>query len=61
MHHVSNPVLPGSLPQMPKAMKLMLARGGNQRVLRCADCGQPDPMYTTETNGWLNGELRERK
>jgi hypothetical protein len=46
---------------MPKAMKLMLARGGNQRVLRCADCGQPDPMYTTETNGWLNGELRERK
>jgi DNA-directed RNA polymerase subunit RPC12/RpoP len=44
-----------------KTMKFMLAKGEHQRVLRCTDCGQPDPMHTAETNGWLNGELREKK
>jgi Zn ribbon nucleic-acid-binding protein len=52
---------PAVCPKCKRTMKLMLAKGGNQRVLRCVDCGQPDPMCTTETNGWLNGELRERK
>ncbi|WP_262048198.1 hypothetical protein [Bradyrhizobium sp. Bra78] len=37
-------------------MKLLLAKG--QRVLRCVDCGQPDPMHEAETNRWLNGDLR---
>lgn len=42
-------------------MKHMLAKGLTQRVLRCADCDQPDPMCTVETKGWLSGELREMK
>jgi len=41
-------------------MKLMLAKSG-QRVMRCVDCGQPDPMHDAETARWLNGELREMK
>jgi hypothetical protein len=44
-----------------KQSPVMLAKGERQRVLRCADCGQPDPMHTAETSGWLNGELREKK
>ncbi len=46
-------------PQCKKTMKLMLANGG--RVLRCVDCGQPDPMHDAETSRWLNSELRAMK
>jgi hypothetical protein len=35
----------------------MLAKDG-QRVLRCVDCGQPDPMHNADTNRWLASELR---
>jgi len=38
-------------------MKLMFAKGARQRVLRCMDCGQPDPMRSAETQAWLKGEL----
>jgi len=38
-------------------MKYMLTTGERQRVLRCADCSQLDPMLDTETQGWLKGEL----
>jgi Zn ribbon nucleic-acid-binding protein len=44
-------------PQCQKTMKLMLAKGARQRVLRCMDCGQPDPMRSAETQAWLKGEL----
>jgi hypothetical protein len=36
----------------------MLTKGSRQRVLRCVDCGQPDPIDSPETNRWLNGDLR---
>jgi hypothetical protein len=42
-------------------MKPMLAKGQHARVLRCVDCGQPDPMHASETNAWLNGELGEKE
>jgi hypothetical protein len=42
-------------------MKLMLARGQDERILRCADCGQPDPMHDAETSRWLNGDLGGRE
>jgi hypothetical protein len=38
-------------------MKLMLAEGAHQKAFRCADCGQPDPMQSAETQAWLKGEL----
>jgi hypothetical protein len=38
-------------------MKLMLAEGARQKVFRCGDCGQPDPMQSDETQAWLKGEL----
>ena len=38
----------------------MLAKDG-QRVLRCADCGERDPMHDADTKRWLAGELRERE
>jgi tRNA(Ile2) C34 agmatinyltransferase TiaS len=50
---------PPICPQCLKTMQLMLSKG--TRVLRCVDCGQPDPMQATETNRWLNGELGDRK
>ena len=40
-------------------MKLLLTKGA--RVLRCIDCSQPDPLHDTETNRWLNGDLRGRE
>jgi hypothetical protein len=44
-------------PQCQRGMKLMLVRGAHQREFRCADCGQPDPMQSVETQAWLKGEL----
>jgi hypothetical protein len=38
-------------------MKLVLEKGARQKVFRCADCGQPDPMRSAETRAWLEGEL----
>jgi len=38
-------------------MQFLLTRGERQRVLRCADCGQPDPMQNADVQGWLKGEL----
>ena len=35
----------------------MLTRGKPERILRCADCGQPDPMQSADIQGWLKGEL----
>ena len=49
---------PPVCPQCKKTMKLLLTKGA--RVLRCTDCGQPDPMQDAETNRWLNGDLRGR-
>jgi hypothetical protein len=40
-----------------KAMRLMLVKETGRRKLRCIDCGQPDPMSSTDTQGWFNGEL----
>jgi hypothetical protein len=34
----------------------MPAKDG-QRVLRCVDCGQPDPMHNADTKRWLASEL----
>jgi hypothetical protein len=48
---------PPICPKCHKAMKYMLTTGERQRVLRCADCSQLDPMLDTETQGWLKGEL----
>jgi tRNA(Ile2) C34 agmatinyltransferase TiaS len=48
-------------PKCRKTMKLMLARGQDERILRCADCGQPDPMHDAETSRWLNGDLGGRE
>jgi hypothetical protein len=42
-------------------MKLVLAEGARQKMFRCAECGETDPMQDLKTNRWLNGELRERK
>jgi hypothetical protein len=42
-------------------MKLMLVKGERQRVLRCIDCDTPDPLKSTETQGWLKGELNPEK
>jgi hypothetical protein len=42
-------------------MKLMLAKGAGERVLRCIDCGQPDPLQNAETPSWLKGELGSKK
>jgi hypothetical protein len=39
----------------------MLPKGQHQRVLRCANCGQPDPMQDAETSCWMNGDLRGRE
>jgi translation initiation factor 2 beta subunit (eIF-2beta)/eIF-5 len=38
-------------------MTLVLTKGERERVLRCMDCGQLDPMQNAETQGWLSGEL----
>jgi hypothetical protein len=38
----------------------MLAKDG-QRVLRCVDCGQSDPLRSPDTQGWLNGELGSKR
>jgi len=38
-------------------MKLMLVKETGRRKLRRVDCGQPDPMESPETQGWLKGEL----
>jgi hypothetical protein len=43
-------------PQCHKPKKLMLAKDG-QRILRCVDCGQPDPLASLDTQGWFKGEL----
>ena len=43
-------------PRCHKPRKLVLAKDG-QRVLRCTDCGQPDPLASLDMQGWLNGEL----
>jgi Zn ribbon nucleic-acid-binding protein len=52
---------PPICPKCQKTKKLMLAKGQRQRVLRCVDCDQPDPMHNAETNRWLSGDLGERK
>jgi hypothetical protein len=44
-------------PKCHKPMQFLLTRGERQRVLRCADCGQPDPMQNADVQGWLKGEL----
>jgi hypothetical protein len=41
-------------------MKPTLTKGERERVLRCADCSQSDPMQSAETQGWLKGELGAR-
>ena len=33
----------------------MLVKETGRRKLRCMDCGQPDPMKSLETDGWLRG------
>ena len=38
----------------------MLAEDG-QRVLRCVDCGQPDPFGKPDTQGWFKGELGSKR
>jgi Zn ribbon nucleic-acid-binding protein len=48
---------PPVCPNCQKPMKLMLAKRQRQRILRCVDCGQPDPMQTADAQGWLKGEL----
>jgi tRNA(Ile2) C34 agmatinyltransferase TiaS len=48
---------PPVCPRCQKGMKLMLAEGARQKVFRCGDCGQPDPMQSDETQAWLKGEL----
>jgi hypothetical protein len=53
--------LPARLPQFQKALKLLLLKGARQRQFRCGDCGEPDPMYSAEASGWLNGELGNSK
>jgi hypothetical protein len=35
----------------------MLVKETGGRKPRCIDCGQPDPMASTDTQGWFNGEL----
>jgi len=42
-------------------MKLMLVKEAGHRKLRCMDCGQPDPLQSAVTQGWLNGELGSEK
>jgi len=42
-------------------MKLMLVKEAGHRKLRCIDCGQPDPLQSAVTQGWLNGELGSEK
>jgi hypothetical protein len=32
-------------------MQFLLNNGECQRVLRCADCGQPDPMQNADVQG----------
>jgi Zn ribbon nucleic-acid-binding protein len=44
-------------PMCHKTMKPMLVKETAVRKLRCMDCGQPDPMASTDTQGWFNGEL----
>jgi hypothetical protein len=39
----------------------MLDKGTSGRKLRCIDCGQPDPMDSTETQAWFKGELGSEK
>ena len=39
-----------------KPMKFMLVKGGG-RKFQCESCGQPDPLHSDETLGWLKGEL----
>ena len=48
---------PPACPQCQKCMKLVLAEGAHQKMFRCAECGQPDPMQSAETQAWLKGEL----
>jgi hypothetical protein len=40
-------------------MKFMLAKNGKRRF-QCETCGQPDPLHSDETLGWLKGELGKR-
>jgi|ERR1700733_10680467 hypothetical protein len=60
VNHVSNPISYSALPDVPKAMRLMLVKETGGRKLRCVDCGQPDPMRSAETRAWLKGELGTR-
>jgi len=39
----------------------MLDKGTGGRKLRCIDCGQPDPMDSTETQARFKGELGSEK
>jgi hypothetical protein len=48
---------PPVCPQCQKGMKLVLEKGARQKVFRCADCGQPDPIRNAKTQAWLKGEL----
>jgi hypothetical protein len=36
----------------------MLEKESGGRKLRCMDCGQPDPMQSADTQGWIAGELK---
>jgi hypothetical protein len=38
-------------PKCHKPMQFLLNNGECQRVLRCADCGQPDPMQNADVQG----------
>jgi hypothetical protein len=37
----------------------MLAKDG-QRVLRCTDCGEPDPLASLDTQGWFKANSGSR-
>jgi hypothetical protein len=41
-----------------KALRLILVKEMGGRKMRCMDCGQPDPMKSLETGGWLRGQLQ---
>jgi len=42
-----------------KRLALALPPGGRgQRTLRCIECDGPDPLKSTDINGWMKGDLK---